>query len=616
MSIKNLFKNIVRKSNFYFRTSLRARLLVYFIILASVPAMITGFIGFRISSEIVSDMALDSSAEMVDRIAQELNSLFSDTIYFMYHIQEFNSLRQGLREDFTSIENRYLTDFNVSSELQFISDYKKEIFGIYVLGENKSKFKSNYYSFRDDDLRGSLWYKNILLSESLVSMGPYKGSLTVKTAPRWGMEFFCFGIPFADKSTGNSQGVVLAEFDKSLIHGIVNSTLGKTGYILLLNNDNRLLLSTENYDENIDLSFLTPFETEVFKDLIINERFLDSEEKVPPRIFRDRHHIFISQSIDIPNWKVLGVIPYREIRVDKNNTLWYILIVTVATCILAYFAALKISTTIVRPVSELTGLMSRIEEGALHVRMKPPGEDEIGHLAEGFNLMTEQLEISRDELYDKQNRIRKTELQLLQAQINPHFLYNTLDAIKFLAKKGETGQVAKMVVALARFFRSSLSKGRAEVPLREEIERIDHYLTILNMRYKDKFSYCFAIPPELNECPVLKLCLQPIVENAVYHGIKEQSENGTIMIRATSRDDNLIIEVEDSGKGMSEDEMKALYDRIRRHSDPGGRSFGLANVQERIEIFFGKEYGLNFQGREKGGTIVSLVLPKQDGMDH
>ncbi len=606
----------IRQLKRKYHTSLRARLLVSFILLASIPAMITGLLGFRISSEIVSDMAMDSSVEMVERIAQELNSLFSDSIYFMYHIQELQSLRQGLRQDFSTIDKRYMTDFNVSSELQFISDYKKEIFGIFVLGENLSKFKSNYYNFREDDLRSSLWYKMILSSSTLVTLGPYQDSLVVKTAPRWGMEFFGFGIPFIDRSTGKRQGVILAEFERRLISDIIDSTLGKTGSILLLDSGNSPLLSSGDYREDVNFSFLGKTEPEDFKDLIVNERFLGDGKQAGPDIHRREQHILISQTIDIPNWKVVGMIPYREIRIDKNNTLWYILLVTAATCVLAYFAALKISTAIVRPVSQLTSLMSLVEGGNLQVRMEPPGEDEIGRLAEGFNLMTEQLELSRDEIYDKQNRIRKTELQLLQAQINPHFLYNTLDAIKFLAKKGETAQVAKMVVALARFFRSSLSKGRAEVPLREELERIDHYLTILKMRYKDKFSYSFEIPPELNDCLVLKLCLQPIVENAVYHGIKEQPDNGIILIRAVSRGDRLVIEVEDSGKGMTEQDRRDLSGRIRKRPGQGGRSFGLANVQERIEIFFGKEYGLEFRERDGGGTIVSLILPRQDGAEY
>ena len=594
-----------------FTQSLRRKLLLFFLVLAFVPALVTGFLSFRISSGIVFKMAEESSIELIDRISEEMDSLLSDTIYFMYHVQEIPVLMQGLRESFETIERRYLTDFNVSSELQFISDYKKEIFGIYILGENKSKFKSNYYTFREDDLRSTVWYKKVFASDVLESFGPYKDSHTVKTAENWGMEFFSLGIPYVDRFTGNRVGIILAEIEKQTITEILDSTLGKTGFILLLDNDNNILLAPDNFNEKIDLGGFPRAVPENFKELIINQRFLGIESSPGAEIVTSDDYIFIYRSLGITNWKVVGVIPYRELRVDKNNSIWFIILTAFLSCILAGVASFKLSSRIVSPVTELTALMQKVEEGNLTVRMPELGHDEIGKLSSGFNVMAGKLKNSMDQIYHDQSTIRKTELQLLQAQINPHFLYNTLDAIKYLIKREQNRDAVKMVVSLARFFRSSLSKGRAVIPLSEELDRIENYLTILRLRYKNKFSYEIDVPAHLLESRILKLSLQPIVENAIYHGIKEQPEDGILRISARGYDDKVVIEVEDSGKGMSDEKIGELNSRIHERSRGNERSYGLHNVQERIEIFFGREYGLLFRQRAGGGTIVSMTLPSE-----
>lgn len=573
--------------------------------------MVTGFLSFRISSSIVFEMAEDSSIELIERMSQELDNLLSDTIYFMYHVQEIPILMQGLRKSFDTLESRYLTDFNVSSEMQFISDYKKEIFGIYILGENKSKYKSNYYSFREDDLRDTEWYKEVFISDTLVSFGPYNDSHTEKTVENWGMEFFSLGIPYIDRFTGNRVGIILAEIEKKNIMNIIDSTLGKTGFILLLDNENNILIAPEGYSENIDLGIFPIAIPENFEDLIINQRFLGVES--PPRaeiIFTDKY-IIIYRNIGITNWKVVGIIPHRELSVDKNNSIWLIILTAVSSCFLAGLASFKLSSRIVSPVTELTSLMHKVEEGNLTVKMPESGNDEIGQLSNGFNVMTEKLKNSRDQIYHDQSTIRKTELQLLQAQISPHFLYNTLDAIKYLTKLEKNKDAVKMIVSLAKFFRSSLSKGRAVIPLRDELDRIENYLTILKLRYKNKFRYEIDVPPNLLNSRILKLSLQPLVENAIYHGIKEQSEEGIILIRAIEGKDRIIIEIEDSGKGMSTEKISELNNNIHNQSRGNDMSYGLHNVQERIEIFFGAEYGLSFRKRTGGGTIVSMILPSQ-----
>lgn len=594
---------------YFFSRSLKTKLIIFFLFLAFIPTLITGLFSFNLSSRIVYRMAVDSSSEMIDRISQELENLFSDTIYFMYHVQDIMPLQQGLRENFDSLEQRYLTDFNVSSELHFISDYKKEIFGIYVLGLNKSKFKSNYYTFNDDDLRDSSWYRTIFESNLLTVSGPYRESAAVKTTPNWNMEFFSLGIPFIDRQTGMRTGVILAEIEKRVIKKITDTTFGKTGYILILDNRNNILISSDKYDEQPDLSALPSLSPRSFQELIVTERFIGTDEDEETVFIDSDDYLVLYQILKIPGWKVVGVIPRNELRTDKDNILWVLLVLPLISCILAGFAAVKISSGIVKPVYQMSTLMKKAEGGNLQVRMTEIGNDEIGQLGRSFNIMVEKLDDLMTQIYSSQAKIRKTELQLLQAQINPHFLYNTLDAIKYLAKRGENDGVVRMVVSLAKFFRSSLSKGMAVITIEEELERIEHYLTILKIRYSNKFEYMINLPPELRSRKILKLLLQPIVENAVYHGIKEKPEPGHIIITVQQVDRNIVIMVKDSGCGMTEDRLDELRKSIHSRAFADRENYGLRNIQERIEIFFGPDYGLEFSSRYGEGTEVRIIIP-------
>ncbi len=585
--------------------------MVFFLALTFIPILLTGFFSFQISSKIIYKMAIESSREMIDRIGHELNSLFSDTIYFMDHVQKIKSLQYGLRGDARGLERPYQTDLDANEELRVIIDYKDELFGIYVIGE-KRKYKSHYNFFSGDELNKTSWYEEIIKSDELKVYGPYKDSLVINTAYSWKMDFFAFGAPFRDNLTGEKNGIVLAEIEKQLIKNITDSTLGKTGYIILLDGNNNIVLAPDNYKESADFSSLPVIPSNNFFQLIINQSFSDRNEVEETVVIVGEEYIILYKVLNIPNWKVVGVIPYRELRTDKDNNIWLIIFISIISCLSAAFAAWRISIGIVKPVSNLSSLMKEVEKGNLMVEIDNPRLDEIGQLSNSFNIMVEKLRQSMDQIYESQGKIRKTELQLLQAQINPHFLYNTLDTIKYLAKKNENGKVVKMVVSLARFFRSSLSKGMAIISLQEELERIEHYLNILRLRYNERFDYEFSIPPALMSQRILKLLLQPIVENAVYHGIKEKPGPGKIRIEASTSGDDCYITVEDTGAGISAEKLHKLEKSIYNKSNPEGDNYGLWNVQERIEIFYGPGYGLSFKSSEGEGTKVIIKIPKDN----
>jgi len=210
---------------------------------------------------------------------------------------------------------------------------------------------------------------------------------------------------------------------------------------------------------------------------------------------------------------------------------------------------------------------------------------------------------------------RKSDLKALQAQINPHFLYNTLDSIIWMGEMGKSREVVKMTSALSRLFRISISKGRELIPLRDELEHVRSYLTIQEMRYKDKFRYLIDIPEDLMDCTVLKITLQPLVENAIYHGIRSVDYEGLIEIAGRLDGEDIVLTVDDNGEGMDVDALARLLDDEGPHHEDEPiekrQGTGVRNVHERIRLYFGADYGLAYQSQDENGTRITIRFPAE-----
>ena len=222
--------------------------------------------------------------------------------------------------------------------------------------------------------------------------------------------------------------------------------------------------------------------------------------------------------------------------------------------------------------------------------------------------MLERIENLKEQVVEEQEDKRKYELQALQAQINPHFLYNTLDSIIWMAETQDSNIVA-MTEALAKLFRISLNKGNEEILLKKEMEHVKNYLIIQSMRYADKFTFEIRVEPEVEKCRIIKLILQPIVENCIYHGIKKKRGSGHIIIRAFHSEPNLILQVKDDGCGMSRETCEKMLSYEIEQENISGSGIGVKNVNERIQLRFGKEYGLHYDSEEGKGTTVTYTLP-------
>ena len=275
-------------------------------------------------------------------------------------------------------------------------------------------------------------------------------------------------------------------------------------------------------------------------------------------------------------------------------------------------AAWGLSKSIYTPIKKLHDVTTTITKNDLQALMTSDNVDEITELGMSFNIMIGKIKELLDSKIKEQENLKKAELRTLQAQINPHFLYNTLDTIIWMAESKKTDQVVKMVTALSNFFRISLSKGKDWITIGEELERIKSYLTIQKMRYRDILDFKIEVEEGVSENTVLKLILQPLVENALYHGIKNKRQGGTISVRAKRKGmDEILLEVEDNGIGFTSGKLAQL--RAELEDDSGDikleSGFGIGNVNKRIRLYYGEPYGLTIQSEYATGTCVTLVIP-------
>lgn len=274
--------------------------------------------------------------------------------------------------------------------------------------------------------------------------------------------------------------------------------------------------------------------------------------------------------------------------------------------VFSYYLPLSIS----KPIRELVKVTDKVSKGDLTVRSNVEAGSEVGELSKSLNEMIDKLNELLAQITKEQIRIREAELELLQSQINPHFLYNTLDTIVWLAEGGYQKEVVSMVKSLSAFFRTSISRGKEIITISEEVTHARSYLEIQRFRYQDILTYEIDIPKECEKYLIPKITLQPLIENALYHGIKNKRGGGKITVTAKVSGDDFVISIEDNGIGMSEERLKQIMEGINSKTPSEKKIYGLYNVNERIRLKFGEQYGLSITSREGFGTVSMIKLPR------
>lgn len=332
-----------------------------------------------------------------------------------------------------------------------------------------------------------------------------------------------------------------------------------------------------------------------------------SDEKIYDEYMEGVHRKVIVNSISYTGWKLVGVMPYSIFTTRMADIKQFVLVVSLLMAMMLELINQVISVRISSPIMKLNNSVNKYEEGKEpHIYIG--GSEEIRHLGKSIQESYKQNLSLMKRVVWEQNERRKSELDVLQSQINPHFLYNTLDSITWMIEGEKNEEAAFMITQLAKLFRISLSKGHTIISIRDELQHAQSYMNIQKIRYKNKFEVVFDIDPEILDHCVVKLVLQPILENAINYGIREMDGCGIIKICGKKADDRIILSVSDNGMGIPDDEIGFLLkdtNRIRKR----GSGVGLVNVNNRIKILFGGQYGLYIESELDEGTTVYINIP-------
>lgn len=400
--------------------------------------------------------------------------------------------------------------------------------------------------------------------------------------------------------TSTEQGILLLDIRYSSLQQILdNITLGNQGYLYMVSSGGDLIyhprmqmIETGQMSENTAMAA-------GYRDGSFRERYEGEWREVSVK------------SVGYTGWKLLSVTPEKGLPLSNLKMQLFAVFVVAAFLLVLVLTNNFISSRITTPIQELEKSVNAIEAGDLDTEVYQGGSYEIRHLGRSIGEMAKRIKTLMEDIVAEHESKRKSEFDTLQSQINPHFLYNTLDIIVWMIENEQKQDAVRIVTALARFFRISLSKGKSIITVKDELEHVRNYLMIQQTRFKNKFVYEIEAAKDVMDLVSLKLMLQPLVENAIYHGMEFMDGDGEIGIKVYREDTELWFRISDNGLGMTAEQARSLLDEQHHVSSKRGSGIGVKNVNERIKLYFGESYGLTIWSEPDEGTIIEIHLPAQ-----
>ncbi len=569
--------------------SIRYSVFISFTVSALIAIVMSGLTFYaRFSSQLQSNVRSENR-QLVEQVNQSLNS------YLRSMIRLSDSISYGV------IKNTDLGANSIDDKLQLLYDNNTTLVENIVLFDAAGNVLATAppAALKEGvDVTRLTWFSRALeQTENLHFSTPRVQNMFVSTE---GSYSYVVSLSCAVELTygmRTEQGVLLITLKYGGISELFsNAALINGGYIYLMSSDGTILYHPK---QQLIATGLFREDSAYAATLSDGSHTIDTGS---------RRCTLIVRSAGYTGWKVVGVIPQVGLTLDSAQDLLFLLMI-----FLVYFEGLVLinallSNRLTRPIQQLENSVQGLERGrdeAIYIG----GSYEVQHLGFSVQRMVDQMRKLTADIVREHEEKQRHELDALQAQINPHFLYNTLDIIVWMIEKNKPEEAVRIVTALARLFRISLSKGRNFIPVRDELEHTRNYLTIQQMRYKDKFTYTIDAPEEALDLAVIKLVVQPIVENAIYHSMDFMDGEGEIRVRVRVEGKDLFISVADNGIGMPQ----ALVDRLLVEHFPisKGSGVGLKNVNERIKLYAGDQYGVVIQSELDVGTTITLHLPAE-----
>lgn len=541
---------------------------------------LTGFIFYTAysqkSDELIEEHSQEINKQIVYNYENYINSVIETANYIQYIITNLD-----VGGSYPYLEDQFLLNTEIKKDVVSIFLFDQD--GELVLGSHSS-------DIQDEMIISAPWFTSALeeqlifhfFAENKQSLLPDNAEEVISVS-RY--------ISYTEEGIDRT-GVLLLELNtRTLVELAEKTNLGPEGHMFIIDDSDRLV-------DTLGL----PVDRELERSAqIAVESYYGGHSSV----IDERSMYMTISPLSNTRWRIVIVNDVDETAQDKRRMLGILLIITFASIAASVIISLLVSRRIADPLNTLKRSMIRIEQGKFHSKVEVSGQREVVQLSETFNTMIDTIRSLMDRILAEQRDKRKTELRALQNQINPHFLYNTLDSIIWLAENDRSDDVVSTVVALAKFFRISISGGENFITVEDEISHVSNYLTIQKIRYQNKFEYRFDIANDIYQEEVMKLIMQPLVENAINHGIGDEQE--TITIRGYREQELLVFEVENSGYGITAEQIQEIEEKMK--GDIRTKSVGLRNVFLRLQLYYGKAADLRVRSVLDESTTFQVRIP-------
>ena len=575
------------------KVSIRYTIFLYFTVSALVAMLLGGVALYVQMSRQVSTVVQEENEAVLSQVNRSVDS------YLRTIMKLSDSLYYGV------IKNADMREESLNDQITLLYDNNKDSIANIALLSKDGELLEAVPAARlktDLDVTKEEWFGNTLeRTDNLHFTTPHVQYIFDGSEQQYRWVITLTRAVEITHGTSTEQGVLLIDIRYNSLQQILEDiSLGNQGYLYMISSDGELiyhpkmqLIETGQMQENITAAA-------EYRDGSYKEEYRGENRNVSVK------------SVGYTGWKLLSVTPEKGLSLSNLKMRLFVVFVAAAFLFVLVLINALISSRITNPIKELEKSVNAIEAGELDTEVYTGGSYELQHLGRSIGDMAKRIKKLMQDIVAEHESKRKSEFDTLQSQINPHFLYNTLDIIVWMIENEQKQEAVKVVTALARFFRISLSKGKSIITVHDELEHVRNYLTIQQMRFKNKFVYEIRAEEDTMGLACLKLMLQPLVENAIYHGMEFMDGDGLIEIQVKKEGKDLWIEVRDNGFGMTKEQVENLLSEKPHVSSRRGSGIGVKNVNERIRLYFGEDYGLIIESEPDEGCLIRRHLPVKE----
>ncbi len=591
----SVFKNILSKfRKIYYDLKISTKILTFYSAILILSVILSAFIYQKIYNHTLSEKVSEVSVQTLHSISSNIFSMLdnaqnlSKVILASDEIQD--SLKRVKDKKISYVDSERIINTHVSKFIEafpFISS-------IYIFDTQNQRYgidKLPLKSLKINRISEANWYQDAIDAQGGFILRLNAGDIYEDLA---GEKYISLIRIINDIYTQKPLGTLILNISESSFKDSYKEILDEYGTdIMILDQNNNTVV---NFSKIQVPNIYRLLDTESEDSMVEN---INGSDYLISRLKMSKY-----------DWSIISTIPFEELSKESYTFNFAALSILVFNAFLMFLGAIAISRMISTPIKKLLNSMKGVEKGEFNKVDIEAGNDEIGSLRDAYNIMITEIQNLINKVVQEQKIKRKAELNVLQAQVKPHFLYNTFDAISSLALAGKNDQVYKVMKFLGSFYRVSLSKGSEVITINEEIDVVNNYLSIQKVRYGDIFDIHYEIDDRASHYKIPKLVLQPLVENALYHGIKPKGEKGNIYVRVKYNDPNIEISVEDDGVGMKEEIIHKILKN--NYGQDKKTSFGLRGTIERLKIFYGINDPVSIESSAEG-TKVILKIPAKEG---